>query len=119
MTPRRNYHSSVDVVLVTGLSSLCQAVLFRGGTIEMSDLNLTGTVEVFSLGLEEQQRELAQVLEGQGIRRDGNVVTLMRMADVTEATHRPDVLSTPPRGGTGLGEDLKLIPLTRRCPDPR
>lgn len=78
----------------------------------MSDLNLTGTVDVLKLGLEEQQPDLAQVLAQQGIRRDGRVVTLMRMADITDAAHRKDVLSNPPPGVSGgLGEHLELIPL--------
>lgn len=77
----------------------------------MSDLSLTGTVEVLGRGLEDQQPELARVLAEEGSRRDGGVVTLMRMADVAEATHRKDVQSTPPSGDTKLGSALQLIPL--------
>jgi cytochrome P450 len=77
----------------------------------LSELNLTNTIDVLSRGLEEQQPELARELHEQGIRRDGNVVTLMRMADIAEATQRNDIKSSPPSAGNNLGAHLRLSPL--------
>ena len=77
----------------------------------MTDRGLTGGIEVFGRGLETQQPELVRVLETEPIVRHGNAVTLMRMADIVEATHRPDVRSTPLGPDAFLGAPEALIPL--------
>ena len=77
----------------------------------MSDFGITRDVDVFTKGLEVQQPELLEVLETTPIVRNGNAVTIMRMADIVEATHHPDVRSTPLGASGFLGAPDALIPL--------
>lgn len=72
---------------------------------------MTASVEVFSRGLEVQQPELVRVLETTPIVRDGASVTVMRMADIVDLTHRPEVRSTPAARDAFLGAPEALIPL--------
>jgi cytochrome P450 len=72
---------------------------------------LTGSIEVFSRGLEVQQPELVRVLETTPIVRVGSSVTVMRMADIVDLTHRPEVRSTPAGPDAFLGAPDALIPL--------
>ncbi len=55
------------------------------------DQGLTGGIDVFGKGLEVQQPELLRGLETEPIVRHDRVVTLMRMADIVDVTHRPEV----------------------------
>jgi cytochrome P450 len=77
----------------------------------VSDEGLTGSIDVFGRGLETQQPELLRVLQKQRIVRDGSAVTIMRMADIVELTHRLDVRSTPVGSDGYLGAPEALIPL--------
>jgi cytochrome P450 len=72
---------------------------------------LTSSIEVFAKGLEDQQPELVRVLETTPIVRRGASVTVMRMADIVDVTHRPEVRSTPAGSESFLGAPEALIPL--------
>ena len=75
------------------------------------DSGLTGGIDVFGKGLEVQQPELLDTLEAEPIVRDDRTVTLMRMADIVDVTHRPEVRSTPAGPDAFLGAPDALIPL--------
>ncbi len=75
------------------------------------DQGLTGGIDVFRKGLEVQQPELLHALETEPIVRHDRVVTLMRMADIVDVTHRPEVRSTPAGPDAFLGAPEALIPL--------
>lgn len=75
------------------------------------DQGLTGGIDVFGKGLEVQQPELVQALEAEPIVRHDRVVTLLRMADIVDVTHRPEVRSTPAGPDAFLGAPDALIPL--------
>ena len=75
------------------------------------DPGLTGGIDVFGKGLEVQQPELLDALEAEPIVRDDRAVTLMRMADIVDVTHRPEVRSTPAGPDAFLGAPDALIPL--------
>jgi cytochrome P450 len=77
----------------------------------VAEEGLTGSIEVFSRGLEVQQPELVRVLETTPIVRVGSSVTVMRMADIVDLTHRPEVRSTPAGPDAFLGAPDALIPL--------
>jgi cytochrome P450 len=77
----------------------------------VSEQGLTSGMDVFSRGLEVQQPELLRMLETEPIRRRGSDVTLMRMADIVEVTHRREVRSTNPDAGASMGSTEPLIPL--------
>jgi cytochrome P450 len=77
----------------------------------VSENALTAGLEIFKKGLEAQQPELVRALETTPIVRDGSSVTVMRMADVVDITHRPEVRSTPVGPDAFLGAPEALIPL--------
>ena len=77
----------------------------------MSDYGLTGGIDVFEKGLENQQPELLRALETQPIVRHDRTVTLLRMEDIADVTHRPEVRSTPGGADAFLGAPDALIPL--------
>ena len=77
----------------------------------MAEDGLTSSIEVFAKGLEDQQPELVRVLETTPIVRRGASVTVMRMADIVDVTHRPEVRSTPAGSESFLGAPEALIPL--------
>jgi cytochrome P450 len=75
------------------------------------DQGLTGGIDVFRKGLEVQQPELLHALETEPMGRHESVVTLMRMADIVDVTHRPEVRSTPAGPDAFMGAPEALIPL--------
>jgi cytochrome P450 len=75
------------------------------------DLGLTGAIDVFAKALEVQQPELVHALETEPIVRRDRTVTLLRMADIVDVTHRPEVRSTPAGPDAFLGAPDALIPL--------
>lgn len=77
----------------------------------MSEHGLTNGIDVFDKGLETQQPELLRAMERQPIVRHDTTVTLMRMADIADVTHRPEVRSTPGGADPFLGAPEALIPL--------
>jgi len=77
----------------------------------VTDAGLTSAVDVFVKGLEEQQPELLRVLDATPVIRQGKAVTLLRMADIFEVTHRPDVCSTPSSEAGYFSAPEALIPL--------
>ena len=77
----------------------------------MSEYGLTDGIDVFDKGLETQQPELLLAMETQPIIRHDTTVTLMRMADIADVTHRPEVRSTPGGADPFLGAPAALIPL--------
>jgi cytochrome P450 len=79
--------------------------------VSVSESGLTSGIDVFEKGLETQQPELLHAMETQPIVRHDTTVTLMRMADIADVTHRPEVRSTPGAADAYLGAPEALIPL--------
>jgi cytochrome P450 len=77
----------------------------------VSESGLTSGIDVFEKGLESQQPELLLALETQPVVRHESTVTLMRMADIADVTHRPEVRSMPGGPDAHLGAPDALIPL--------
>jgi cytochrome P450 len=77
----------------------------------VSESGLTSGIDVFEKGLESQQPELLRALETQPIVRHDSTVTLMRMADIADVTHRAEVRSMPGGPDAHLGAPDALIPL--------